>query len=1082
MNCDKCGKRLNDGDQFCSGCGSRVDLGMNWDVKGFPGEKPAPKRDTSMNWSSVQDSRDRKQVEALMNRRTGAFPEEFSPKPIEKGFRDKGFEESSVFFRNEEDSYPVNQNPIEFTEEDLISDIEVPANKQESTGATYRMEKERRQPAAPSEGDFSYGQSVFSASRGVDDGIHDETVGSNTFVFEKVDISDAIQKVPGPGEEPPQVGFEPDFKKYSNTEIEYPQDRSSQFTQRYTQDDLGTKPNDMPSEFEQRYSKDYSKDFSKEFSNDYSKEFSKDFARETNWDDIDDDFGKRRESFGGKFVAGVASVFGKLEKFARFDRDDDDGDFGDRRERRERRDRSERRDRRDYMDDDYRDSRRYRDDDFDDFDDDYRDQNYREDSNVNIRYDEPDDYRFQAITEKRATVTPDISWTAPGKKTSSRTTALDDWQRDIQEASMSGRKTTAAALGANATNREKFYTFNQKSAEFQALLDEEYERLRKRIQEESDEPQYSRPMPKPGRSREAFDSVVQKKAEPVEEPVEKAEPVVEEAVETVEPAVEPVVEEAVEAVEPAVEPVVEETVETVEPAVEPVVEETVETVEPVVEEALETVEPAAEPVVEETVEAVEPAADPVVEEPVAEAVEEVAETTEPAVETEIKEFDRQVVEPIAEETVETVEPAVEKAAPAEEIVIEEIPEPIARPAKTEHVDMDWGIRFENEPEPEDPELYEFERRINELEGQVGSLSDSAEKEEPISQPVSRSIEPEKPEEKQVETEEDLNKTRVFKADEVKTALHSDEENEFQRPLRYGDIFSNSGSIDYDKPRGGGRGKIILLDILIAILAIAVILTALMVFGRNTAIGQKLYGLFNKDAAVEETTGTEGTEEGSTQTETQPATPEISALSNAIIKQAVRNTNIGEIAEDTALKFVEGKDYGMENLQYASLFTDADWYTTGTGETVTYLPELVGHVIEYYSKLVNRYNNGSDEVLDLIDPYSNYYYDILAIEPEEGVTRILSKLQIGEIRRDEAEFYMLVRLMYDISNEEAPSIVTRVIKLDTSENRVYLEDIETVVDMETSTETVDETTTETTEETTDETTGETTEETTEDTAG
>ncbi len=1069
MICDNCGKRLNEGDAYCSSCGAKVEIkvpeytaptqergyrrpsgqgekssdfrvtGMNWDLNGYPGKRQSSRRETSMNWSSVQDSRDKKQVESLMSRRTSSLPDDYE----RASRRDRGFEQSSVFFRNDESEYAPAPAPktSEFTEADLLAETATDKPK-ETPSSTYRMEKEKRPTIALGESnpEFHYGESVFAASRGVEDQASESNSFSagNTYVYEKVDISDAIQEMPKPGEEFRQQGFEPEFKNNSYTPVDYTAGNEQKHSRNYT------------GEFEQRFSRDYTGDYNQDYERGYTSEFeerySKDYTGELDslysdkrdWDDDRDDyddFGKRRESFGGKFVAGVASIFGKLEKFARFDRDDDD--FDDR--------------------------------DFDDRDFNKRNNKrpsgaYDEDGGVFVKNQYTEDDSHRNDFDSNRTSNQDFSWDTPVRKNTSRkTTALDDWQKDIQEASQSKHVKSSAPASTSAQGREKFFTFNQKSAEFQALLDEEYERLRKRIQEESDEPRYSKPQPVS--KNNVFDAVVQKKSEEPKQDTGFAanvfgRNVLEHAQESVneEPEAEPTAVEETE--EPIVEPVEEATIvesaeneAAMEPVEEPaVVEETEEPVEEPVEEAtiVESAENEA---------AMEPEAEPAAVEETEEPVEEpiIKEIVIPEPET--SEFDREIVKPLENDT-----PASESVKFAEEVTNKEEATPEVEIAPK----PEQGIVFENDPDPEDPELYEFERRISELEGQVEHIGEHADErtDESEQSPILRSSTPEpKQEPEHVEKkDDDLNKTRVFRVEEVKSKLHSSEENEFQRPLRYGDIFSNSGSIDYDSREKSGRGKIIILDILIAILAIAVILTAFMVFGRNTAIGQKIAGLFGGGTQTEETVDTENTEETTAETTTNTVT-EISPLANAIIKQAVRNTNIGEIAEDTALKFVEGKDYGMTDLQYASLFTDADWYTTGSGETVTYLPELVGHVIEYYSKLVNRYNNGSDEVLDLIDPYANYYYDILAIEPEEGVTRMLSKLQIGEIRRNEDEFYMLVRLMYDISNEENPYVVTRVIRLDTSQGSVYVEDIETVTDLESTTETSEETSEESYEEST-----------------
>ena len=86
MYCKKCGKKLGDGDRFCSVCGTPVeeqkrdsvfeniaDMGvreeaparkpfhmdeMKWDLDGFPAEESPATDDIDFNWSSVLEERD----------------------------------------------------------------------------------------------------------------------------------------------------------------------------------------------------------------------------------------------------------------------------------------------------------------------------------------------------------------------------------------------------------------------------------------------------------------------------------------------------------------------------------------------------------------------------------------------------------------------------------------------------------------------------------------------------------------------------------------------------------------------------------------------------------------------------------------------------------------------------------------------------------------------------------------------------------------------------------------------------------------------------------------------------------------
>ena len=58
---------------------------------------------------------------------------------------------------------------------------------------------------------------------------------------------------------------------------------------------------------------------------------------------------------------------------------------------------------------------------------------------------------------------------------------------------------------------------------------------------------------------------------------------------------------------------------------------------------------------------------------------------------------------------------------------------------------------------------------------------------------------------------------------------------------------------------------------------------------------------------------------------------------------------------------------------------------------------------------------------------------------EGVTHELTKLQIGEVRRDGDNFYMLVRTAKTVSDQEDPIIATKVMKLNTTGSDVVVVD-------------------------------------------
>lgn len=652
------------------------------------------------------------------------------------------------------------------------------------------------------------------------------------------------------------------------------------------------------------------------------------------------------------------------------------------------------------------------------------------------------------------------------KKTGGRDTismAVDDFNKDMEAAAASVTEEPASKPRSGA---EKFYTFNQKSAEFQALLDQEYQRLVSRIKEESDDDtilnQLEYMQKSSGRRNRTDEAAALEELENMDLPQFKivegkdTEP---EALEVVELDV---------ATEEATEPEVAEP-EVVEVEAEPAVETESE---PTVEAETEVIAEEEAPVEVEEIS---------VEEIAEEQVEEPAE-----------------VEVEVEPQVSVGEPEIVEAGQVDEVVIDgadadATSEPVEKTRAellAEIFNNDNNDKGGSDRLAADAELDEFSRRLEELEEEVEAITEPT----APSYAYARAIPTNK-----IESEAERNPKAARAAEEAaaKAAMERDGEpkrrsttmelsrdayeppvvvledddepqdiniedldnldlEDAQAPneeagqkkvkdITYVDIFGNEEEeARLDREERSGRIKIILLDILIVILAICVVIAGILALAEDSAIAQKIKGILHMGTTTEEPVEGEGEEPGEEETQ-EETEPQVSPITSAIISGAVRNANIGEIAEDTALLFANDKDYGMEGVEYAAVFNDTAWYTGGDGNNVTYLPELIGTVIEYYSKLVDRYNEGNEAVLDLVDPESSLYQELKDNLPEtdeagEIIKHEITKLQIGETRKGDTEFYMLVRVAQTVSNQEDPVIETKLIRLETESNKVVIEEI------------------------------------------
>ena len=485
---------------------------------------------------------------------------------------------------------------------------------------------------------------------------------------------------------------------------------------------------------------------------------------------------------------------------------------------------------------------------------------------------------------------------------------------DIDEALAAG----IAAASSPRKSIDKFYTFNQKNEEFQALLDQEYERLRNRIREDSEaEAIIANKEEKLEQARATWSK------EPLEEPVEEAE-------ETVE--------------------VTEETEAPVEVAVESEVE------------ATEVEEAEAEAV--NDAENTEEAQDTEVE------TEEAPETEEADVETE-SEFEE------VEETEEATEEDEEAVQEAEEPAIQEEACVVETQAQAEEV--------EKAEETEAEDTYDD--------------NEEAEAEETPSKPESGN--PPSDEEKK---EEDA----------------SGDEDSKETKLHYSDIFANDDVHDSDSgnEQKTGRWKIIVLDIIIVILAIAVICSGILVFAKGSAPANKI-----SQGISWVTEKFSGSSDKSKDDKKSEEKAEKAKSMEDVVAEAKKNyVNIGKVQYDSKLKFDTSKDYGISELKNAKKFKDGEF---SGGKLLS--EAIVNLSLGYYSGLTDKVNSGSDDVLKLINEDSELYGHVKAIAEGDEEQQI-KNIKIGEIKNSGSNYYVILQITEGKANSSDTSTETKILSI------------------------------------------------------
>ena len=506
---------------------------------------------------------------------------------------------------------------------------------------------------------------------------------------------------------------------------------------------------------------------------------------------------------------------------------------------------------------------------------------------------------------------------------------------DVDEALAAG----IAAASSPRKSIDKFYTFNQKNEEFQALLDQEYERLRNRIREDNEaEAIIANKEEKLEQARATWSK------EALEEPVEEAEETVEVAEETEAP-----VEAAVEVeVEVAEAEVVNDTEETEEAQVTEVETEEVPETE---EASLET-----ESEVEEVEEAEE------TEEANEEDGEAVQEAEEPAIQEEACACACETEEEVAcDLSSEDTEDAcvVETAAQVEEA------------AKAEDA--------ETEDEHDDAEEAEAEETPSEPES-GNPPSDEEKKEEEAS------------------GDEDSKETK----------------------LHYSDIFANDDVHDSDSgnEQKTGRWKIIVLDIIIVILAIAVICSGILVFAKGSAPANKI-----SQGISWVTEKFSGSSDKSKDDKKSEEKAEKAKSMEDVVAAAKKNyVNIGKVQYDSKLKFDTSKDYGISELKNAKDFKDGEF---SDGKLLS--EAIVNLSLGYYSGLTDKVNSGSDDVLKLINEDSELYGHVKAIA-EGNEEQQIKNIKIGEIKNSGSNYYVILQITEGKANSSDTSTETKILSI------------------------------------------------------
>ena len=504
---------------------------------------------------------------------------------------------------------------------------------------------------------------------------------------------------------------------------------------------------------------------------------------------------------------------------------------------------------------------------------------------------------------------------------------------DVDEALAAG----IAAASSPRKSIDKFYTFNQKNEEFQALLDQEYERLRNRIREDSE-----------------AEAIIADK----EEKLEQAR-----ATWSKEPLDEHNEEEPEKLVE---------TKEEIGTHSEEFVETEVET--PEYESNDET-----------------------------DRLEDIEDTeTEAKPQSELDDASEEETEDIVEETEESVTEDETVACESEEGT--ECKQD-SNEAHDEEACAAVSIESESEDvvevEPEDVAEAESEEIIDN--------SNELHAEEEISN-TPESGNPPSDEEKEKEEK-------------------SGDEDSKAAKLHYRDIFANddvNGGDSGDEQKTG-RWKIIVLDIVILILAIAVICSGILVFAKGSAPANKIsQGI---SWVTEKFSGSNDSSKDKATNKSDNEGKQTKSMEDVVAAAKKNYVNIGKAQYDSSLKFDKSKDYGISELKSAKKFKDGEF---SEGKMLS--EAIVNLSLGYYSGLTDKINSGSDDVLKLIDEDSELYGHVKAITEGDEEHKI-KEIKIGEIKGSDDKYYVIMQVTEGKADSSSTTKETKILSISSKGKKV-----------------------------------------------
>lgn len=170
----------------------------------------------------------------------------------------------------------------------------------------------------------------------------------------------------------------------------------------------------------------------------------------------------------------------------------------------------------------------------------------------------------------------------------------------------------------------------------------------------------------------------------------------------------------------------------------------------------------------------------------------------------------------------------------------------------------------------------------------------------------------------------------------------------------------------------------------------------------------------------------GTESGAEQNQSSNSTPQDADVDVdeiiaptidkgiLIANNADKNTNIKWLVANDQLKYIEGKNYGVSDINNSKPMENCFWSKSEDGTVKYYDNEIVGTLMAFNSQWVDYVNDGNKSVLALTEVDSQAYKNAINFENAGKMNLTFNLLEIGEIRKGEKGYYVWCHTEVEIS--------------------------------------------------------------------